>query len=91
MKPESKQNPNFDIPKKKRITASNIGKICKMRQYTSGKKIIYNLLYSSINIKIKAIEYGRVIEIEAKNNFKIAPVGLCVNEKIPYLAASPGN
>ncbi|XP_022173422.1 uncharacterized protein LOC111035906 [Myzus persicae] len=81
--------------RKKRITASNIGKICKMRQYTSCKKIVYDLLYSCINIKIKAIEYGRVMEIEAKKKFeniynlKIAPVGLCVDEKILYLAASP--
>ncbi|XP_025190913.1 uncharacterized protein LOC112591340 [Melanaphis sacchari] len=81
--------------RKKRITASNIGKICKMRQHTSCKKIVYDLLYSCINIKIKAIEYGRVMEIEAKKKFEslynltIAPVGLCMDEKILYLAASP--
>ncbi|KAL4127359.1 hypothetical protein QTP88_011533 [Uroleucon formosanum] len=63
--------------------------------YISCKKIVYDLLYSCINIKIKAIEYGHVIEIEAKKklestyNLIIAPVGLCVDEKILYLAASP--
>jgi len=55
------------------------------------------LLYSCINIKIKAIEYGRVMEIEAKKKFEyiynliIEPVGLCVDEKILYLAESPGS
>lgn len=68
-----------------------------MRQYTSCKKILYALLYSCINIKIKAIEYGRVMEIEAKKkieslyNLIIAPVGLCIDEKILHLAASPGS
>jgi len=69
-----------------------------MRQYTySSKKIVYDLLYSSINIKIKAIEYGRVMEHKAKKKFeniynlKIAPVGLCIDEKIIYLATSPGS
>lgn len=68
-----------------------------MRQYTSCKKIVYDLLYSCIKIKIKAIEYGRVMEIEAKKKFEslynliIAPVGLCVDENILYLAASPGS
>lgn len=37
-----------------------------MRQYTSYKKIVYDLLYSCIDIKIKTIEYERVMEIEAK-------------------------
>ncbi|KAF0746513.1 YqaJ domain-containing protein [Aphis craccivora] len=42
-----------------------------------------------------AIEYGRVMEIEAKKKFEyiynliIEPVGLCVDEKILYLAESP--
>jgi len=68
-----------------------------MRQYTSCKKIVYDLLYSSINTKIKAIEYGRVMVNETKKKFeniynlKIAPVGLCVDEKIIYLAASTGS
>jgi len=51
----------------------------------------------SIIIKNKVIEYGRIMESVAKTKFeelfnlKIISVGLCVDVKIPYLAASPRN
>lgn len=83
--------------RRKRITASNVGKICKMRSSTSCKKIVHGLLYGNINCKLKAVEYGRVMEPVAKEKYSlvfrsnIKPVGLCVDSNIPYLAASPGN
>ncbi|XP_050065595.1 uncharacterized protein LOC126554579 [Aphis gossypii] len=66
-----------------------------MRSSTSCKKIVHGLLYGNINCKIKAIEYGRVMEPIAKEKYSlifgsyIKPVGLCVDSNIPYLAASP--
>lgn len=74
-----------------------MGKICKMRSSTSCKKIVHSLLYGNINNKLKAVEYGRVMEPVAKEKYNlifgsyIKPVGLCVDSDIPYLAASPGN
>lgn len=67
-----------------------------MRPYTSCKKTVHELLYGELNCKIKAIEYGRVMETVAKQKFEdiykciIKPVGLCVDENVPYIAASPG-
>lgn len=68
-----------------------------MRPYTSCKKTVHELLYGELNYKIKSIEYGRVMETVAKQKFEdifnltIKPVGLCVDENVPYIAASPGN
>jgi len=67
-----------------------------MRPYTSCKKTVHELLYGEINYKIKSIEYGRVMETVAKQKFEeifnltIKLVGLCVDENVPYIAASPG-
>jgi len=85
------------LERRKRITASRVGKVCKMRPYTSCKKTVHELLYGELNYKIKSIEYGCVMEIVAKQKFEeifktvIKPVGLCVDENVPYIAASPGN
>lgn len=82
--------------RRKRLTASKFGKICKMRQKTSCKNTVHELLYGQTNHKIKAIEYGRVMESVAKVKFKelfnlkIKSVGLCIDVEVPYLAASPG-
>ncbi|XP_022177422.1 uncharacterized protein LOC111038574 [Myzus persicae] len=81
--------------RRKRLTASKFGKICKMRQNTSCKNTVHELLYGQTNHKIKAIEYGRVMESVAKVKFeelfnlKIKSVGLCIDVEVPYLAASP--
>lgn len=61
------------------------------------QKTVHELLYGELNYKIKSIEYGCVMEIVAKQKFEeifktvIKPVGLCVDENVPYIAASPGN
>jgi len=68
-----------------------------MRPHTSCKKTVHELLYGELNYKIKSIEYGRMMETVAKQKFEeifkivIKPVGLCVDENDPYIAASPGN
>lgn len=81
--------------RKHRLTASKFGKICKMESNTSCKLVVYDFLYSSLP-ENNAIEYGVTMEPRAKLAFEelydveIKPVGLCVDENVPFLAASPG-
>eukprot|EP00102_Acyrthosiphon_pisum_P023108 XP_016660318.1 PREDICTED: uncharacterized protein LOC100573605 isoform X2 [Acyrthosiphon pisum] len=92
---EQAKSPLWFSERKKRITSSKVGKICKMRPHTSCKKTVHELLYGELNYKIKSIEYGRMMETVAKQKFEeifkiiIEPVGLCVDENDPYIAASP--
>lgn len=59
--------------------------------------MVHGLLYGNINCKLKAIEYGCVMEPVAKEKYTLVfgsykkPVGLCVDSNISFLAASPGN
>lgn len=77
-----------------RITASNFGKICKMRPKTSLSNTIKNLLYGTFTGN-KATKYGNesearaILEFEKMYNLKVAPCGLFIGEKEYYLAASP--
>lgn len=92
---EQAKSPLWFSERRKRITSSKVGKVCKMRPHTSCKKTVHELLYGELNYKIKSIEYGRMMETVAKQKFEeifkivIKPVGLCVDENDPYIAASP--
>lgn len=85
----------WHVERRNRITASNFGKICKMRPHTSCKNTVHGLLYGN-NIHAKALDYGKSMEQYARNEFenkfglKVSPADLCVDSDIPYLAASPG-
>lgn len=80
--------------RRKLLTASSFGKVCKMRPTTSCKSIVKTLLYTE-NIFAKAIIWGRNNEERARQelatilNIEILDCGLIVNKKWPYLGASP--
>ncbi|KAL4101121.1 hypothetical protein QTP88_021141 [Uroleucon formosanum] len=80
--------------RKKRITASRFGQVCKMRSNTSCKNIVYNILYAG-NVKSKSLQYGRDTEHIARKKAeciigkKVQMCGLIVDPDEPYLAASP--
>ncbi|XP_031332942.1 uncharacterized protein LOC116163225 isoform X1 [Photinus pyralis] len=82
------------IERKKRITASNFGKVCKLRKTTSTAKTVTHLLYSSFRGN-KYTQFGLESEVNAIEHFerlyqvKVTRCGLIVDEEKPYLACSP--
>lgn len=81
--------------RKLRLTASNFGKVCKMRKNTSTKNIVYSMLYAPAP-QAKSLQYGRVTEVIARKKAEefigesVQLCGLIIDSEIPYLAASPG-
>ena len=84
----------------KRLTASVVGGVCKMRATTSKAKKVENLLYSKFRGN-KATMYGNVMEPVAQDeyvqyqnlhghpNLKAERIGLVISVETPYIAASP--
>ncbi|KAL4152676.1 hypothetical protein QTP88_000509 [Uroleucon formosanum] len=80
--------------KKKRLTASVFGNICKLRSTTSRAKTVSNILYGSF-CGNDATKYGIQNEENAKYalsdilNKPIRSSGLIIDHELPFLAASP--
>ncbi|XP_060858281.1 uncharacterized protein LOC132935681 [Metopolophium dirhodum] len=77
-----------------RLTASNFGKVCKLRLTTSRKNTVKSILYNtfsgnlSTNYGIENEPIAR-ISFEKVINLKIKPAGLFVDKTYHFLAASP--
>lgn len=75
-------------------TASNFGKVCKLRETTSRGNTVKRILYStfsgnsSTNYGIENEPIAR-ISFEKEINLKIKPTGLFVDKSYHFLAASP--
>ncbi|XP_050540727.1 uncharacterized protein LOC126905245 [Daktulosphaira vitifoliae] len=80
--------------RKKRLTASNYGQICKMRSNTSCRNVVYNILYAP-DVQSKALQHGKIMEAKARQEVErllnkiVNNSGLVVDPDFPYLAASP--
>ncbi|CAG4930598.1 unnamed protein product [Parnassius apollo] len=76
------------------LTASNFGKVIKMRPDTSCANIVKQLLYK-INIDAVPLQHGREYEKKALQQLSmqeavdIRPCGLYIDNEIPYLGATP--
>jgi len=95
---EQSSSSRWFIERRNRITASDFGKICKMRPTTSCKNIVANKLYStssSTNEPI-ACKYGKDLEPVALEYFEknmgttVQKCGLIIDEDYPFFGASPG-
>ena len=88
--------------RKKRITASQVGKLAKMKKTTKRSKKVEELLYSTFRGN-KATRYGQMMEEKTRYEYesyqqrnghyglKTQPVGLVISVENPWMAASPDN
>jgi len=92
------RNPEWTRERKERLTASNFGRVAKMRSTTSCQNTVISILYPDKLDNIEAIKYGKDNEkkaIEDLNRFLAEEVlcveecGLFVSTEKGYLAASP--
>ncbi|XP_045764081.1 uncharacterized protein LOC123866492 [Maniola jurtina] len=88
------ENELWAMERRKRITASNFGKICKLRRKTSVAGLLKSLLYSQFK-GTPATNYGKEKEDEAIKQFSeetglsVVKCGLFVDSCKGFLAASP--
>ena len=88
--------------REKRITASRVGSIAKMRKTTKRSKKVKEMLYSIFRGN-QATRYGQVMEDQTRQQYEnyqhknghpgltTQPAGLIISVDNPWLAASPDN
>ncbi len=85
--------------RRKRLTASNVGSVAKMRKTTKRSKKVQTLLYSTFRGN-KATQYGADNEDKVRqqyvadlvadgNNLELRECGIFISKSTPWLAASP--
>jgi len=92
---EQNRSQKWFSERKKRLTASKFGDVCRMRINTSCKVKVHNMLYKS-SITSKEMTHGIENESLARTRFQdltgmtVKLCGLFTDNEYPYLAASPG-
>ena len=82
------------VERKKWLTASKFGNVCKLRPSTSCVSTVHNILYSSV--QTKAMKHGIEMEETAKkilaekHGIIVKDSGLVIDTELQFLAASPG-
>ena len=88
--------------REKRITASRVGSIAKMKKTTKKSKKVEELLYNTFRGN-EATRYGQEMEEKTRQEYeshqqvnghhglKTQPAGLVISVETPWLAASPDN
>lgn len=85
----------FRQAKEHRLTASNFGRIMKLQEHTNPQKAVESLLQPKDISGKEAIRYGQENESSVREKHAqylgtaIENMGLCTNEKWPFLGASP--
>lgn len=99
---QQSENEDWMKERVKRITASRVGGIAKMRKTTKRSKKVESLLYSTFRGN-EATRYGQEMEEQTRNEYEVhqkqngheglktQSVGLVISLENPWLAASPDN
>nr|XP_034195188.1 uncharacterized protein LOC117611362 [Osmia lignaria]XP_034195190.1 uncharacterized protein LOC117611364 [Osmia lignaria] len=80
--------------RRKLLTASNFGKICRLRKDTPRANTLKSIMYPQIP-NLRSLEYGRENEANALKQLEdelgidILPCGLFIDAVVPYLGATP--
>ena len=88
-------NTDWRTERSKRLTASNFGRVAKLRAATSRHNTVLTILYPDDISSLPAIQHGRQNEQRALAQLgdllgrDVRPCGLFVDPKTGYLAASP--
>ncbi|XP_023338397.1 uncharacterized protein LOC111709047 [Eurytemora carolleeae] len=93
------RNPEWRKERKERLTASNFGRVIKMRMTTSCQNTVLSILYPDKLDNLQAIKYGRMNEAEAISELnsileqeglgEVEECGIFVDIWKGFLAASP--
>jgi len=82
--------------RKNRLTASNFGKVCKLRKSTPRTNTVKYILYAEdLTLRSPAMTYGIQYEpmakeaFELKFNLNVLPAGLFIDKQYNFLAGSP--
>lgn len=79
--------------RRKRLTASNFGEVCRRREGTSCQRLVKTLLYS--NFRNIDTDYGSkneklaILKIEEEKGIKVKKCGLFIDPEFNFLGASP--
>jgi len=91
-------NPQWLKERRERLTASNFGRVVKMRPTTSCHNTVVSILYPDSLDRIEAIRYGKEHEADAieslnkilaKTDLHVEECGLFVDTDTGYLAGTP--
>ncbi|CAG9138232.1 unnamed protein product [Plutella xylostella] len=76
------------------LTASNFGKICKMRPETSCANTVKQLLYKG-SVQAEPLQHGKeheqmaLAQLSKQEGIDIKPCGFFIDSEVPYLGATP--
>ncbi|XP_076685768.1 uncharacterized protein LOC143377868 [Andrena cerasifolii] len=80
--------------RKKILTASNFGKVCRLRNTTPRANTVKSIMYPQLP-NLSALQYGRENEANALRQMEeelgihILPCGLFIDDTVPHLGATP--